>query len=193
MSLLTQVRALEDRLRSLDEAASALQTTLCEDRPLGEPPALVDAFENAVLDLLSDCQEALQCLRLTVSWLDAGVAIRDVRDELVKVHTLMARLEEHYWSRLASYKPLAQLLTMGGERGPQWRGWSRVVEAAIGDCGVGIAGAERVLINCWSELCERLLPAAGARAGSLTERVIAGEWVPQASESRDATSNGRAV
>jgi hypothetical protein len=142
------------------------------------------------LELLSDCQEALRSLTRSIHWLEAGVAIRDVRDELQQVHTLMARLEQRYWSDLGGYRSLARLLAMGAELGAQWRGWSRVAEATIGDCGAGIAEAQRALIYCWSELCERLLPAAGTRVGSLTERVLAGEWVADGSQSREATSGG---
>jgi len=76
-------------------------------------------------------------------------AMREVQD-------LLNRFTALYIGELATHDRVAQLLEMGRERGREWRDWSEVVKTAIERCTTPMASAAVAMLECWSELGERL-------------------------------------
>jgi hypothetical protein len=156
MPLDAAVVSLRRHLHALQEAVSALRVTVVEDRPVRGSVVLVDHLDNLTTDVISALEEA-----------DAHVAEAQLVDEragtfdvvsraLRLVHGLLNRVTATYVGELAAHDRIAQLLAMGGERGREWRVWSREVKTGIDRCGAPLHQASGAILECWSELAERM-------------------------------------
>jgi hypothetical protein len=156
MTFAASLRQLTTQQTLLDEALAALHVTLCEDRPAGTAPALLDRFENIVTELRGGATELadhLQSLQTTArSALDA--------ERLGQIHELVLRMERCYWHELAAYAAFGELMRMGHERGRAWQAWSQVVLKATQACSPPLEGTHSALLECWSGFAERRLPLA---------------------------------
>lgn len=156
MTFAGPLRQLNAERALLDDAFAALQVTLCEDRPAGTAPALIDRFENIVTELQAGATELadhLESLRSSPRFsLDA--------EQLKEIHELVLRMERCYWHELAGYAALGELIRMGHERGRAWQAWSHVVLTATQACSPPLEATHSALIDCWSEIAARRPPLA---------------------------------
>ena len=82
--------------------------------------------------------------------------LEHVRAILRHIHELLNRFTEKYVGELASHDHIAQLLEMGRERGREWRAWSQEVKTAIERCRTPLKAVAKAMVDCWSEVAERL-------------------------------------
>jgi hypothetical protein len=156
MSLESSIESLRRKLAALQDSISDLQVTVSEDKPSRGSAVLVDRLDNVVTELASALEEA------SARSLEASLAARQTsqldqcRHALHGVHELINRFTALHADRLAAHDPVSQLLEMGRERGREWREWSQEVKTAIVRVAAPTREIAGALLECWSELAERL-------------------------------------
>jgi hypothetical protein len=156
MSLETTFESLRRQVARLQEAVSALHVTVAEDKPVAGAVVLVDQLDNLVTDLSGTVEEADARLAQLIQGNQLHGPPDHARIALREIHGLINRFAAMYAGELAAHDPVEQLLEMGRERGHEWRDWSQVVKTAIERCGAPMKAAASAIMECWSELTERL-------------------------------------
>lgn len=156
MGLETTLASLRHQLARLQEAVSALHVTVTEDKPVAGAVVLVDQLDNLVTDLSGMLEEADARAAQAIQSSQANGLPDQTRVALREIHGLINRFITVYAGELAAHDPLEQLLEMGRERGREWRDWSQVVKTAIERCAAPMKAAAGAIMECWSELAERL-------------------------------------
>ncbi len=156
MSLEATFESLRRELARLQEAVSALHVTVTEDKPARGAAVLVDQLDNLVTELSSALEEADAHAARAIQGSQPNGPLDQTRIALREIHRLINRFTASYAGELAAHDPVAQLLEMGRERGREWRDWSQVVRKAIEFCARPTQAVAGALLECWSELAERL-------------------------------------
>jgi len=170
MSLETAFSDLCQRLRMLRDALSSLRLTVVEDKPLHADLALLDRRADTVDDILSSAEEALNAASRGCRALKSP-AKRDVaRKALARCQEAFAALSLRFQSDLASYDRVAELISLGRQRGGEWRSWAASVKQALQQCEQPTCDAGQALFACWRELAERV-PGVSVRATSIGQKV----------------------
>jgi hypothetical protein len=157
MSLEGALERLRNDLARLQETVSALHVTATEDKPTRGEVALVARLEDVVTDLCSTLEEADAHTTQAIQGSQPNGRLEQTRLALREVHGLINRFTVSYGGELAAHDPIQQLLEMGRERGREWRAWSQVVKTAIERCAAPMKAAAGAIMECWSELAERLM------------------------------------
>ncbi|HKP01845.1 MAG TPA: hypothetical protein VJU77_00655 [Chthoniobacterales bacterium] len=140
----------------MQEAVSALHVTVTEDKPAAGAVVLVDQLENLVTDLSGTVEEADARAAQIILGSQLNGPSDQSRIALREIHGLINRFTALYADELSAHDPIAQLLEMGRERGREWRDWSKVVKTAIERCAAPMKAAASAIMECWSDLAERL-------------------------------------
>jgi hypothetical protein len=156
MSLEATLESLRRALAGLQQAVSALQVTITEDKPARGATVLVDQLDNLATDLSGAVEEADARAAQAFQSTQPNGSLDQTRTGLREVHQLLNRFTALYIGELAAHDFLAQLLEMGRERGREWRQWSQVVKTGIERCARPLKTAADALADCWSELADRL-------------------------------------
>ncbi len=156
MSLEATFTSLRRDLARLQEAVSALHVTVTEDKPARGATVLVDHLDNVVTDLSGLLEEADARAAQAIQTNQPNGPLDQARAAVREIHELINRFTALYASELAAHDRIAQLLEMGRERGREWREWSQVVKTAIERCAAPMKAAVDAILECWSELAERL-------------------------------------
>jgi hypothetical protein len=155
MSLGATLETLHRELARLREAISALHVTVAEDRPACGAAMLVDQLDNVVVELSSTLEEA-EARALQAREGNGSSPPDGTRVALREVHTLLNRFTALFAGELANHNRVALLIEMGRERGREWREWAQVVKTAIESCAAPMQATASALLECWSELTERV-------------------------------------
>ncbi len=156
MSLEATLVSLRRELARLSEAVSELRVTVTEDQPARGGVVLVDQLDNLVTELSSALEEADALATAAQQISQPNGTLENVRTVLRDIHRLLNHFTASYVSELATHDRIAQLLEMGRERGREWREWSLEVKTAIERCTVPLKAVAGALVECWSEMAERL-------------------------------------
>lgn len=156
MSLETAFESLHHALTRLSETVSALHVTITEDKPTRGATVLVDQLDNLVTDLLGMLEEANVHMTQALRNCKSSGQLEQVRRTLCEIHALINRFTTQYTGEVGAYSTLSKLLEMGRERGREWREWSLEVKTAVERCRVPIMTVSDALLDCWSELAQRM-------------------------------------
>ncbi|MFN0101394.1 MAG: hypothetical protein ACKV2U_04805 [Bryobacteraceae bacterium] len=156
MSLEGAFESLRREFTRLQEAVSALHVTVTEDKPARGAAVLVDRLDNLVTDLSGTLEEADARAAHAVQGSGLNGPLDAVRIALRRIHELLNGFTALYTGDLASHDRISRLLEMGRERGREWREWSQEVKTAIERCAPPMKAAAAAILECWSELAERL-------------------------------------
>ena len=117
---------------------------------------LVDQLDNVVTDLSATLEEADARAAQAREVSKSSCSPEDARLALREVHALLNRFTAVYAGELANHDRVALLLEMGRERGREWWEWGQVVKTAIERCATPMQAAASAMLECWSELTERV-------------------------------------
>jgi hypothetical protein len=156
MGLEAAFESLRRTLGGLQESFSALQVTITEDKPARGAAVLVDQLDNLVTDMSGTLEEADIRIAEALQTSKPNGPLNLTHSVLGDVHGLINRFTSLYTDELAAHDHIAQLLEMGRERGREWREWSQMVKTAIERCAAPLKATAGALLECWSELVDRL-------------------------------------
>jgi hypothetical protein len=154
MGLEAAFNMLESRLHALLETLTSLHTTIVEDRPPQNTPALVDIIGDSAEDLVGWTIEALAIAR------DAQQAslrgdMDALRRALAGCHDRTTHVAQCLVADLMPYERIADLARVGRTRGGEWRAWASSVKQAIDSCRQPLFDLQQAQFECWQEVAER--------------------------------------
>ena len=183
MSLRMEFQSLGAQLERLHEVYSDLRRLLDDHPAHGNSVLLIDAFGDAVEDLLGWLEESLQrCAPLLPSEprnsekdFDANVA----RQALSISQDLFNRQMHRFLFDLVSYDKVAQLLQLGRERGGEWQTWAKGIKLELESCQQHLYLTNQALFRCWLEIAECIgMTSVSVRATNIGQQIT----VPQNQE-----------
>lgn len=155
MALEAVFRALVVQLRKLGDDLNVLQLTL-GDRPPKSESALVDHFDNAVLDMAGHLHEAIQSACEALTAVGHPIDLDRARRALTACQTSFHGIEQQYSTEIFSYEKLKDLAELGAKRPREWASWTHTMKEGIEHCRYSLAGTSEALVGCWQELAEHL-------------------------------------
>jgi hypothetical protein len=160
VSLETALESLRRDLRGLQLVLSELLPFIADIRNVVVP---VEHLDEKVIELTGGVEEALASLREAAQASQPDGPLEAVRLGLRHTHDALNRVTASYVSLFVADAPeddsvMAVLLTMGLEGGPgsPWWDWTGAVKTSIEQCAMPLQSAATSLLECWSELVERL-------------------------------------
>jgi hypothetical protein len=156
MAMEAAFRDLLSELRKVYDTLVALRLTVVEDKPLKGDSALIDRFEDSVLDLMGLLNEALRAARLAQKEIVNTGDLHSARRALTTCQERFHRIEQQFAANLVSYEILKDLASLGSERRGEWLAWANSVKAGIEQCREPLGGASKALAACWQEIAERV-------------------------------------
>jgi hypothetical protein len=162
MAMAAAFQRLQEQLKKLHDAVSALYVTVTEDKPTSGTVALIDPIEEAVDDMLGAADEAVALADQALQAARISGGSETTRQALGRMHQLVNRLERIFWERLAKPKVILELRSLARERGGGWQGWVKAAQQAIDDCARPLLNLSEQLLDCWEELSERIVWTAAS-------------------------------
>jgi len=149
-------RELFSQLRKLQDTLVALRLTVVEDKPLAGEAALVDYFEDTILDLMGLLEESLKAARAAQKAVGQSPDLNAARRALTICQQRFHRIEQQFAADLVSYEKLKDLAGLGHARRGEWMPWAGSVKQGIEQCREPIEAARTALAACWEEIAERV-------------------------------------
>ena len=156
MALEATFRELHSQLKKLQDNLLALRLTVAEDKPLKGEAALVDQFEDSIVDamgLLDECLNSAHAAQKAVGLpLDLDRARRALTTCQNRFHSAAQRFSEE----LISYEKLRDLASVSQSRGREWASWAGSVKHGLEQCRAPIDSVAKALAACWQEIAEHV-------------------------------------
>jgi hypothetical protein len=144
-----------ERCSCVCERVSELRMTVVEDRPLKDVVKLVDHVGDTVEDLLGGAEEmreaAAEAQRAVEHPMDAEQARRALADCHMKFNDCAAR----FFSDLANYETVDEVISLGRARGGEWQVWANLVKETLKQCQQTLFAVNEALLECWQAVAER--------------------------------------
>lgn len=156
MSLEATLERLRAELARLQDAVSALQVTVSQDKPKHDEVVLADLLDDMATDLLGMLDEATESVAQRLADSQPDGQLKKTRRTLYLVQKLTIEFMFKYFSELAAHENISRLLAMGQERGRAWQHWVKAVNMAVERCAAPLRGVENAVLECWNELGEQL-------------------------------------
>lgn len=149
MALKTTYSNLSAGLNRLAEAVRDLCTTL-EDRPTGQSVALVDAYEDAAVELMAIVDNCLRSARDTRKLLpNAPRALAGLNAQTLRAHRVLIE-------KLGNRDRLDEVFGLANSLRGGWSQWAKAIAAGIERCREELQSVQDTLVECWQELAERI-------------------------------------
>jgi hypothetical protein len=156
MGLKASFQQLQSELILLRDSLKALDLTIREDKPLLGDVLLVDRLEDAVTDLTGWLEEAVEIAEQNKKSLEWSGEINSVAKALCAIHDSVNRIGAALSFDIAGYESIRTLLSMGRERGGEWRPWTKAVKTAIDRSLQTLRDVNNAILRSWQELADRL-------------------------------------
>ena len=166
MTVEASYQGLRLQLQRLRETVAALHVALVVDRPTQNDVALIDGLGDAVDDLLGLLKEALAAAHEACQAAEYPRDLHRATWALTNCQEQFNRFLQQMTAGLMAYERIAELLTLGVERGGEWHGWAHSVKDAIERCREPADRVTQALLGCWQEM------AAGAELHSVSIKTV---------------------
>jgi hypothetical protein len=166
-------RELSVQLRKLNDTLLALRLTVGEDKPVKGEAALVDHFEDTILDLMGVLDECLKAARVAQKAAGYPLDLDRARRALAKCQESFHRIEQQFSADLLSYEKLKDLASLGSERGGEWLPWAGSVKHGLEQCRQPLDGTSKALAACWQEIAERVgMTSISVQATNIGQKIV---------------------
>lgn len=173
MALEATFRELFIQLRRLNDTLVALRLTVGEDKPRNGEVALVDHFEDTILDLMGLLDECLKSARTAQKAVGHPLDMDGARRALAKCQESFHRIEQQFSADLVSYEKLKDLASLGNERRGEWLAWAGSVKHGLEQCRQPLDGASKALAACWQEIAERVgMTSISVQATNIGQKIV---------------------
>jgi len=156
------LQELARELVMLRDALRDLRVTVVEDKPVKGDSVLVDVFGDTADDIVGWLEEALAAAGAAADPADGKESIEKARRALVVCHDRYDRAVRLIATELLSYERVADLTSLGRERGGKWAAWVVAVKEALDRCQPVVFDVNRALLRSWERVADQ---AAGSRQG----------------------------
>jgi hypothetical protein len=167
-------QALSSELRKLRDTLIALRLTVVEDKPLAGEAALVDHFEDTILDVMGLLEESLRRARVAQKAIESAADFNSVRRALAACQERFHAIEQRFSSDLLSYDKLKDLTGLGASRKGEWIPWAKSVRQGIEECRAPLDAANKALAACWQEIAERVgMTSVSVQTTNIGQKILA--------------------
>lgn len=181
MALEATFRELFVQLRRVNDTFVALRLTVGEDKPRKGEAALVDHFEDTILEMMGQLDDCLKAARAAHKAVGHPLDLDAARRALAKCQESFHRIEQQFSADLVSYEKLKDLVAVGAERGSEWRSWAGSVKYGLEQCRQPLDSASKALAACWQEIAERVgMTSISVQATNIGQKIVA--KVPEVEE-----------
>jgi hypothetical protein len=147
---------LSSELRKLRDTLVALRLTVVEDKPLAGEAALVDHFDDTILEVMGLLEESLKRARVAQKEVESAADFNAVRRALAACQERFHTIEQRFSSDLVSYDKLKDLADLGSARKREWIPWASTVRQGIEECRAPLDAISKAIAACWQEIAERV-------------------------------------
>lgn len=173
MALEAIFRELLSELRKLQDTLVAVRLTVVEDKPVRGDAALVDQFEDTILEIMGSLDEGLKAARSAQKAVGHPTDLDGARRALAICQERFHRIEQQFAAELISYEKLKDLASLGSERRGEWLPWANSVKQGIEQCRQPLDAANKALAACWQEIAERVgMTSVSVRSTNIGQKII---------------------
>ncbi|MBE2222225.1 MAG: hypothetical protein IAF02_11830 [Anaerolineae bacterium] len=140
----------------LREGLMTLHTTVIEDKPLPGDHVLVQRWGDAVDDLVGHLAEGGVLLGEAQPAASHAADLSQASQLLGRCQVLYNHVAYHFWSDLAGYEPMAELIRLGREKGGEWWAWVNSVKEGLDRCRQLLFATNEAFCRCWQEIADRI-------------------------------------
>ncbi len=134
--------------------------TVIEDHPLQNVVKLVEDIGDTVEALLGSIRELCEAAQKTQSAVEYPMDSEAARRSLAACHTNFQKVTERYFSELASYEIVDEIITLGRARRGEWQVWATLVKDTINKGQQALLATNHTLFECWQALSESVVRQA---------------------------------
>ncbi len=156
MALEATFRDLHSQLKKLHDNLLALRLTVAEDKPLSGEAALVDQFEDSIMDAMGLLDECLNASRSAQKAVGHPLDLDRARRALTTCQERFHRAERRFSDELVSYEKLRDLASVSEKRGREWASWASSVKHGLEQCRQPMDAVSKALAACWQEIAEHV-------------------------------------
>jgi hypothetical protein len=149
-------RELHSRLKNLQDNLLALRLTVAEDKPPKGEAALVDQFEDSILDAMGLLEGCLNSSRVAQKAVGLPLDMDRARRALTTCQERFHLAAQRFSEELISYEKLRDLASLSQTRGREWTSWAGSVKHGLEQCRQPIDSVGKALSACWQEIAERI-------------------------------------
>jgi hypothetical protein len=154
MSLEIAFQELNMQFQKLLDAFVGLRVTVMEDKPLRDDVMLVDLLGDSVEDLLGWTTEALTASAEARQAIEGQMDLIRARRRLSLCQANFNRITHKFSTEVAAYERMAEIHTLGRERGGEWMTWGESARQAIDGCHQPLYDTSQDLFHCWREIAD---------------------------------------
>jgi hypothetical protein len=166
-------RELLSELRKLQDTLVAVRLTVVEDKPVRGDSALVDQFEDTILEIMGLLDEGLKAARSAQKAVGHPTDLDGARRALTICQERFHRIEQQFAAELISYEKLKDLASIGSERRGEWLPWAISVKQGIEQCRQPLDAANKALAACWQEIAERVgMTSVSVRSTNIGQKIV---------------------
>ncbi len=156
MALEATFRELHSELKKLQDNLLALRLTVAEDKPLKGEAALVDQFEDSIVDAMGLLDECLTSAHAAQKVVGLPLDLDRTRRVLTTCQNRFHSVAQRFSEELISYEKLRDLASVSQSRGREWASWASSVKHGLEQCRVPIDSISKALVACWQEIAEHV-------------------------------------
>ena len=176
MGLEATFRELSSELRKVRDMFIALRLTVVEDKPLKGEAALVDHFEDTILELMGLVEESLEYARAAVKAIESSTDLNRARRALTACQQRIQKIEHQFSAELISYEKLKDLAGLGSTRRGEWLPWSNSVKQGIEQCRIPLEATNNAVAGCWQEMAERAgMTSVSVQTTNIGQKIMTGK------------------
>jgi hypothetical protein len=155
MLIETTFQVAVERCGTVCERVSELRMTVVEDRPLKDVVKLIDHVGDTVEDLLCSAEEMREAASEAQSAVKHPIDAEQTRRALTACHTKFNHCAICFFSDLANYETVDEVISLGRARGGEWQVWANLVKETLKQCQQTLFAVNEALLECWQALAER--------------------------------------
>ena len=156
MALERTFKQLRSGLGNLKEALEAMSTIVEQDRPPRGEVVVATSLVDALLEVRGILEESLAAAAEAEQAAGHPLDLDRARNALKACQEHFHLFANRFSAELNSYDRLADLMSMGREKGRQWLSWVTVVKESLEQCSALLEVVRDQLFLCWQELAERI-------------------------------------
>ena len=155
--LLAKFDALLATLRDL------LQWAVTQAKPLDHEHVLVSRYEDSVVELIADVEEARCSANAAQLELSNRKELAGACRALVACQRQSNKVSKRFFIELVSFEALSNLERLAAEEREPWASWVQGVKDALGRCRTPITDVDEAIVCCWQELSDLVEQVRHAR------------------------------
>jgi hypothetical protein len=132
----------------------------------------VDKLGETVEDALGNAEEVLNAALAGRQSVGESVNLERAARALNDCQTSLCELQRRFFTELACYEVIDEVITLGRKRGGEWQSWATLVREMLDRCRRQLFDTQQSVCDCWQEIAERAILNTAALGASDSKNVV---------------------